>query len=95
MHVLCHRAIATTPPEEDASSTRLRRFLLPSPDDKGLGFRTLILTRLLCVHVRYGPVTRLPSKTAFVDGLQVIWFPSCLPSELRGLVSSPVGLASH
>src|SRR5262249_1985374 len=35
----CHRAVATTPPEQIASSANLPRSVRPSPDDRGLGLR--------------------------------------------------------
>src|SRR4051794_4143864 len=92
----CHRAVATTPPERIASSANLRRSVLPSPDDRGLGLRglhnfgatcafTLVTARRLAHHPEDG----------FVNGLQDIRFPSCLPFELRGVGCYPGGTGSH
>ena len=48
---------------------------------------------LLCVHSRYGPMTRSPSKDGFVDGLQDFGFPtSCRPAT-GFLTPTPVGLS--
>src|SRR4051794_21700436 len=91
-----HRAVATTPPERIASSANLRRSVLPSPDDRGLGLRglhnfgatcafTLVTARRLAHHPEDG----------FVNGLQDIRFPSCLPFKLRGVGYYPGGTDSH
>src|SRR5262245_54661510 len=57
-----HRAVAPTPPERPAASAALRRFLRPSPYSWGLGLRGYPFRGHLCVHSRYGPVTRRPSR---------------------------------
>jgi hypothetical protein len=92
----CHRAVATTPPEQFASSTNLRRSVLPSPDDSGLGLwgYTLSGPPMRSLPLRPGDSLTIPWM-AFVDGLQIIRFPSCLPSKLRGLGSCPGGFVSH
>src|SRR6516225_6622493 len=69
----CHRAVPTTPPECHVVSVSPRRAMLPSPRDRGLGFRILVLFRgHLWVHFRYGPVTCSPSlrwlsSVGFID----------------------------
>jgi hypothetical protein len=54
----CHRAVPNTPPECFIASVSLRRFMLPSPNRWGLGFRFKEFRGHLWVHFRYGPVTR-------------------------------------
>src|SRR3990172_2372797 len=79
----CRRAAAATPPERSVV-TRGGRNLLPSPSARGLGprigsieatcaFTPVAARRLAC-----------RSHSGFVDGLQLIRFPSWLPSKLRG-----------
>ena len=58
----CHRAVATTPPELTTASARLPRSMLPSPSGCGLDLRGFSFSGPLCVHSRYGPVTRSPSR---------------------------------
>src|SRR3970040_830815 len=79
----CRRAAAATP-SEGSVVTRGERNLLPSPSARGLGPRigsieatcafTLVAARQLACRPQSG----------VVDGLQLIRFPSWLPSKLRG-----------
>src|SRR5215467_465856 len=57
----CHRAVATAPPECPAASVSWRRSMLPSPYQRGLGLCGKKFRGHLCVHFRYGPMTRSPS----------------------------------
>ena len=59
--------------------------MLPSSDDRGLGLRVYILSGppVRSLSLRPGDSLTIP-RMAFVDGLQIIRFPSCLPSKLRG-----------
>lgn len=86
---LCLLAIvptSATPPVCLSASARLRKNMLPSQSVQLLGLRISIFSRLsrcsLLVSARW--LARRPYD-GFVDGLQVIRFPSCLPSTLRGL----------
>jgi len=56
--------------------------LLPSRAQYALGLRMVSICRgYLCVHSRYGPVTRSHPPDGFVDGLQSVGLPSpCHPS---------------
>src|SRR5262245_18453011 len=90
----CHRATAITPPERSAEA-RGGRAVLPSPLSDRLGFRALLLRGYLCVHLRCGPVTCTIPRDGFVDGLQLIRFPSWLPSSYRASGSFPGGTVSH
>src|SRR5262245_29774906 len=74
----------TTPPEWSAASIGLRQTLLPSPYSCRLGLRGYSLSGPPRVHSCYGPATRTHPEDGVVDGFQVIRFPSCLPSQLRG-----------
>ena len=62
-----HRAVATTPPECRSASASLRYAMLPSSFGCGLGLRGLHFRGHLCVHSRYGPVTRRPPFTMAVS----------------------------
>jgi hypothetical protein len=53
-----------------AASVRFRHPMLPSPYGSGLGPRISAFRGHLCVHCRYGPVTRNLPKGDLVDGLQ-------------------------
>src|SRR6516225_6181167 len=53
----------------------------PSPSSCRLGLRGYSLSGSPRVHLRYGPATRTPPAEGVVNGLQVIRFPSCLPSS--------------
>jgi hypothetical protein len=57
----CHRAAPTTPPERIDASVRIRRSVLPSPEQRKLGLRNNKFRGHLWVHLRCGPVTRSPS----------------------------------
>jgi len=90
----CIRAVANTPSEESASLVSLRPFLLSSLTFKQLDFRILRLSRLLCVHGRYGPVTRSPPFRWLCQQTPDSSFPPCLLSKLRGSDFFPGGLPS-
>ena len=47
------------------------------------------------VHFRYGPATRTHPGDGVVNGLQVIWFPSCLPSSYGASDCYPDGTDSR
>ena len=68
--------------------------MLPSSFGCGLGLRGLHFRGHLCVHSRYGPVTRRPPfYDGRVDGLQGISFlPPCHPNY-GVLALSPAGLS--
>src|SRR5215471_417125 len=53
----------------------------PSPCSCRLGLRDYSLSGPPRVHWCYGPATRTPPAEGVVNGLQVIRFPSCLPSS--------------
>ena len=90
----CIRAVANTPSEESASLVSLRPFLLSSLTFKQLDFRILRLSRLLCVHGRYGPVTRSPPFRWLCQQTPDSSFPPCLLPKLRGSDFFPGGLPS-
>ena len=83
-------------PERIASSANLRRSVLPSPDDRGLGLRGLHNFGATCAftHVTARRLAHHP-EDGFVNGLQDIRFPSCLPFKLRGVGYYPGGTDSH
>src|SRR5262249_7416575 len=90
----CHRATAITPPERSAEA-RGGRAVLPSPLSDRLGLRALLFRGYLCVHLRCGPVTCTIPRDCFSDRLQLIRFPSWLPSSYKASSSSPGGTVSH
>jgi hypothetical protein len=55
------------------------------PHGCGLGLRVYSLSGPPRVHFRYGPRTRPHPEDEVVEGLQDLWLPSGLPSQLRGL----------
>src|ERR1700687_2095822 len=59
----CHRAVAIAPPERLVASVSLQRSMLPSPPQCGFGLWGLGFRGHLCVHFRYSPMTRSPSRT--------------------------------
>src|SRR6516225_1363849 len=63
----------------------------PSPSSCRLGLRGYSLSGSPRVHLRYGPATRTPPAEGVVNGLQVIRFPSCLPSSYRASDCYPDG----
>ncbi len=92
----CHRAVAATPPECPAASANLRRAMLPSPPIQGLGLRIDFFRGYFCVHSRYGPVTRSPSRRWLCRWASGHWFPF-LPAiqATRPLTLASVGFTSH
>ena len=66
--------------------------MLPSPDTRGLGLRSLILSRPLWVHLHCGPVTRSPSRGWLCRSASTDSFPPLLRPKLRGSDSYPGGL---
>jgi hypothetical protein len=85
----------TTPPEGPAASIGLRRALQPSPSRLRARPPGLSLSGPPRVHCRYGPATRTPPAEGVVNGLQVIRFPSCLPSSYGASDSYPDGTDSR
>jgi len=80
-HVLCHRAVASTPPKRVGRISQISAahaaFAHPrKAQPSGFPFRGHIR-----VHFRYGPVTRTFPQGRLVDRLQIIAFaPLCYPS---------------
>jgi len=73
----------------------LRRSMLPSPENGGLGLRVLSFRGHMGL-LHYGPATRSPSfSDGFVNRLQDSQFPSFLLFKLRGLDSYPGGTCTH
>ena len=66
--------------------------MLPSPTWQGLGLRVLVTLEATCAFtsVTARRLAHRP-KGGFVDGLQIIRFPSCLPSKLQGLLALAPG----
>src|SRR5262249_5880808 len=54
------------------------------PHGCGLGLRGYSLSGPPRVHLRYGPRTCAHPRDEVVEGLQDLWLPSGLPSQLRG-----------
>src|SRR5712691_4239681 len=81
----CHRAVATTPPECPAASVRLRPSMLPSAlRPRARHSRVPHFRGHLCIHFRYGPVTRSPSRRWLCQWASDSWFPASLPFKLQG-----------
>ena len=74
----------TTPPERPVASIGLRRAVLPSPSRLRARPPGCAFSGPPRVHFRYGPTTCPHPKDEVVEGLQDRWFPSGLPSQLRG-----------
>jgi hypothetical protein len=91
----CHRAVPNTPPECFIASVSLRRFMLPSPNRWGLGFRFKEFRGHLWVHFRYGPVTRSPSLRWLCQSASSDSFPPRMRPKLRGSDFYPGGTVSH
>src|SRR5664279_471232 len=91
----CHRAVPNTPPECFIASVSLRRFMLPSPNRWGLGFRFKEFRGHLWVHFRYGPVTRSPSLRWLCQSASSDSFPRRMRPKLRGSDFYPGGTVSH
>jgi hypothetical protein len=83
------------PAEVSRRFSQLRRSMLPSPKEWGLGLQIQNFRGHRWVHLPYGPVTCSPSKDGFVDRLQKFSFsPSCYPSY-GASDSCPGGTISH
>ena len=87
-----HRAVARAPPEHLVASVSLRRSVLPSPQHGGFGLWSCRFRGHLCVHFRYGPTTRSPSRRWLCRSTSCASFPLHLRSKLRGLTFVPMGL---
>jgi len=87
-----HRAVARAPPEPLVASVSLRRSVLPSPQHGGFGLWSCRFRGHLCVHFRYGPTTRSPSRRWLCRSTSCASFPLHLRSKLRGLTFVPMGL---
>ena len=79
----CRRAAAATPPVGSVV-TRGERNLLPSPSARGLGPRIGSIEATCAFTSVAARQLACRSHSGFVDGLQLIRFPSWLPSKLRG-----------
>ena len=90
-----HRAVALTPPERPAASTRCDVPCCLRLSTVRLGLRGSVFRGHLCVHFRYGPGTHSPSFRWLCRWASESWFPSTLPPELRGSGSYPGGAASR
>src|SRR5215469_13328013 len=88
----CHRAVAIAPPECPAASVSLRRSILPSLYDRELGPWGLAFRGHLCVHSRYGPMTRSPSQEWLCQSTSFASFPPRMRSKLQRSDFSSGGL---
>src|SRR5215467_9436214 len=88
----CHRAVAIAPPECPAASVSLRRSILPSLYDRELGLWGLAFRGHLCVHSRYGPMTRSPSQEWLCQSTSFASFPPRMRSKLQRSDFSSGGL---
>src|SRR5215469_10463756 len=88
----CHRAVAIAPPECPAASVSLHRSILPSPYDRELGLWGLAFRGHLCVHFRYGPMTRSPSQEWLCQSTSFASFPPRMRSKLQRSDFSSGGL---
>ena len=81
----CHRAVAPTPLEDThrVSQTAMGSMAFASLDTCSAS-GCYALSGLLCVHSRYGPVTRSPSSRWLRQWASGVRFPP-LPSKLRGV----------
>ena len=82
-HVLCHRAVTSTPPEWRTVSARLRSVMLSSPSHCELDLQSEISGPHPC-SVALRPGDSLPSQRWPCRWASEIRFPSSLSSELQG-----------
>ncbi len=90
----CHRAAPTTPPERIDVSVRIRRFVLPSPEHRKLGFRRNKESRPPrgSLALRPGDSLTIP-KMALSVGFRTFGFPPVCDSSYRAPDSCPGGTA--
>jgi hypothetical protein len=65
------------------------------PSRCGLGLRGFVIFGATARSLRYGPATRTHPEDGVVNGLQVIGFPSCLPSSYGASDCYPDGTDSR
>ena len=80
----CHHAVATTPPKRAVASVSCAGSCCLRPTVAGSASGIPHFRGHLCVHFRYGLMTRSPSFRWLCRWASSICFRSSLPSSLRG-----------
>ena len=89
----CHRAVPTTPPECHAASVSPRHAMLPSPDTRGLGLRSFILSRppVGSLALRPGDSLTIPKMALSIGFIRFVSSADAI-QVTRLLTSTAVGL---